>query len=80
MPVLREHLAAFVAAEPEALVFPGQRGQPLRASNFNKMSAWPYAVSAIGAEGLHIHDLRHTVITSRPTAARPARPDNADGP
>jgi integrase len=24
------------------------------------MSAWPYAVRAIGAEGLHFHDLRHT--------------------
>jgi integrase len=24
------------------------------------MSAWPYAVRSIGAEGLHFHDLRHT--------------------
>jgi integrase len=24
------------------------------------MSAWPYAVKSIGAEGLHVHDLRHT--------------------
>lgn len=24
------------------------------------MSAWPQAVKAIGAEGLHFHDLRHT--------------------
>jgi hypothetical protein len=24
------------------------------------MSAWPHAVRAIGAEGLHFHDLRHT--------------------
>jgi integrase len=24
------------------------------------MSAWPYAVRAIGAKGLHFHDLRHT--------------------
>ena len=24
------------------------------------MSAWPHAVQAIGAKGLHIHDLRHT--------------------
>ena len=34
-------------------------GGPLRRSNF-KMSAWPHAVRAIGAKGLHIHDLRHT--------------------
>jgi integrase len=32
----------------------------MRRSNFNKMSAWPHAVRAIGAEGLHFHDLRHT--------------------
>lgn len=24
------------------------------------MSAWPYSVRSIGAEGLHFHDLRHT--------------------
>ncbi len=35
-------------------------GVPLRRSNFNKMSAWHYAVRSIGAEGLHVHDLRHT--------------------
>lgn len=32
---------------PGALAFPGQQGQPLRRSNFNKMSAWPYAVKSI---------------------------------
>jgi integrase len=32
----------------------------MRRSNFNKMSARPHAVRAIGAEGLHFHDLRHT--------------------
>jgi hypothetical protein len=41
-------------------VFPGAKGAPLRRSNFNKTSAWPYAVKSIGAEGLHVHDLRHT--------------------
>ncbi len=35
-------------------------GGPLRRGNFNKMSAWPYAVRSIGAKGLHFHDLRHT--------------------
>jgi integrase len=57
---LREHLAAFVGVEPGALVFPGQKGMPLRRSNFNKMSGWPYAAASIGAAGLHVHDLRHT--------------------
>jgi integrase len=32
----------------------------LRRGNFNKMSAWPYAVRSVGADGLHFHDLRHT--------------------
>jgi integrase len=57
---MREHLSLFVSPEAEALVFPGVKGGPLRRSNFNKMSAWPHAVRAIGAEGLHFHDLRHT--------------------
>lgn len=59
IPALREHLAAFVADEPGALVFPGQMGGPLRRGNFNKMSSWPHAARAIGVEGLHFHDLRH---------------------
>jgi integrase len=60
IPALREHLSVFVKDEPGSLVFPGVKGGPLRRSNFNKMSAWPYAVKSIGAEGLHVHDLRHT--------------------
>jgi integrase len=60
VPVLREHLSRFVRDEPGALAFPGVKGRPLRRGNFNRMSAWPYAVRAIGAEGLHFHDLRHT--------------------
>ena len=60
IPVLSEHLSVFVKDEPGALVFPGAMGGPLRRGNFNRMSAWPYAVRSIGAEGLHFHDLRHT--------------------
>jgi len=60
IPILRQHLSIFVKAEPGALVFPGAMGGPLRRGNFNRMSAWPYAVRSIGAEGLHFHDLRHT--------------------
>jgi len=44
----------------DALIFPGVKGGPLRRSNFNKMSARIHAVRAIGAEGLHFHDLWHT--------------------
>ena len=60
IPVLSEHLSIFVKDEPGALVFPGVMGGPLRRGNFNRMSAWPYAVRSIGAEGLHFDDLRHT--------------------
>jgi integrase len=60
IPVLSEHLSVFVKDEPRALVFPGAKGGPLRRGNFNRMSAWSYAVKSIGAEGLHFHDLRHT--------------------
>jgi integrase len=60
IPLLREHLAVYVKSDPGALFFPGVMGGPLRRGNFNRMSAWPQAVKAIGAEGLHFHDLRHT--------------------
>ena len=57
---LREHLAVYVAPAPGALLFTGVKGGPPRRSNFNKMSAWPHVVRAVGAEGLHFRDLRHT--------------------
>jgi integrase len=60
VPVLREHMSLFVGPEADALIFAGVKGGPLRRSNFNKMAAWPHAVHAIGAAGLHFHDLRHT--------------------
>ena len=60
VPDLNAHLAIYVKDEPGALVFPGAKGGPIRRGNFNKMSAWPQAVAAIGMPGLHFHDLRHT--------------------
>jgi integrase len=60
VPMLRKHLSLYVGPDPGALVFAGVHGGPIRRSNFNKMSAWPHAVRAIGADGLHFHDLRHT--------------------
>ena len=35
-------------------------GGPLRRANFNRQAGWPQAVNAIGASGLHLHDLRHS--------------------
>jgi integrase len=60
IPALREHLELFASSGSASLVFPGAKGGPLRRSNFNKMTAWPYAVRSIGVAGLHFHDLRHT--------------------
>ena len=60
VPVLTEHLATYVGPAPEALVFPGPLGGPLRRGNFNRQSGWPHAVAAIGTSGRHFHDLRHT--------------------
>jgi integrase len=57
---LRDHLAEFVAPEPTALVFTGAKGVPMRRSSFNPRVGWMTAVEAIGAPGLHFHDLRHT--------------------
>ena len=60
LPALIEHLAIFTGPEPDALVFPGPMGGPLRRGNFNRQAARPQAMTAIGASGLHFHDLRHT--------------------
>jgi integrase len=60
VPALRDHLAIFTGSEADALVFPGPMGGPLRRGNFNRQAGWPQAVTAIGASGLHFHDLRHT--------------------
>lgn len=57
---LAAHLATTVGSEPDALVFAGDTGVPLRRSNFNRQCRWPQSVAAIGAPGLHFHDLRHT--------------------
>jgi hypothetical protein len=59
LPELRDHLAAFAKPGPGALVFPGAKGDPLRRGNFNRSASWPQAVAAMGAPGLHRHDLRH---------------------
>jgi hypothetical protein len=59
-PLLQEHLSRFAGPAPGALVFSGAKGGPLRRRNFNKFSGWPHAVQAIGAGGLHFHDVRHT--------------------
>ncbi|GAA4217003.1 site-specific integrase [Actinocatenispora rupis] len=57
---LRRHLAEYAGDEPTAWVFTGERGGPVKRSNFNQLVGWKDAVAKIGKPGLHFHDLRHT--------------------
>ncbi|MGW4643428.1 site-specific integrase [Sphaerisporangium sp. NPDC004334] len=57
---LREHLGVYVKDEPDALVFPGVKGGPIRRSGFNTRTRWVDVVKEMGLPGLHFHDLRHT--------------------
>ena len=47
-------------ADPDTLVFTGDKGGPMQRGNFNKRVKWAENVAAVGAPGLHFHDLRHT--------------------
>ncbi len=58
LPAIREHLATFTAPDPDALVFTGEKGGPLRPHVLQKH--WPRARLAAGRPDLHLHDLRHT--------------------
>ena len=55
---LADHMRRYVGAEPDAVVFTGPKGAPLRRGNWN--SKWNAVRIAVGCEGLHFHDLRHT--------------------
>ncbi|MFF5295000.1 tyrosine-type recombinase/integrase [Paractinoplanes globisporus] len=60
LPVLKQHMGAYVGKAADAFVFTGESGRTLWRGNFNKLVKWPESVAAIGAAGLHFHDLRHT--------------------
>ncbi len=55
---LRWHLACFVKAEDDALVFTSPTGSPLRHGNFRRRD-WLAALEKTGLTGIHFHDLRH---------------------
>ena len=57
MPDLREHLDWLPSSA--ALVFASSTGSPLAHSNF-RQRIWLPALAAVGLEGVHLHDLRHT--------------------
>jgi integrase len=54
---LREHLDWLPASA--ALVFASSTGSPLSHSNFRNR-VWLPSLAAVGLEGVHLHDLRHT--------------------
>ncbi|MEP6697311.1 MAG: site-specific integrase [Pseudonocardiales bacterium] len=61
VPVMREHLAAYVEDGTEALIFTGSRGAALRRTNFHKAASWADNIKAAGLPShFHFHDLRHT--------------------
>ena len=58
--VLQGHISQYVGPDSDSLVFTGDKGGPVRRSNFNRRVGWTDAVAAVDATGLHFHDLRHT--------------------
>jgi integrase len=57
VPDIAAHLEDLVGVEPDALVFTGQKGSPLRPHVLQK--AWVRAKAEVGLGDLHLHDLRH---------------------
>jgi integrase len=60
MPDLLAHLDEYVRPDPDALVFTGPKGAPVRRGNFHSLMGWVEARAKIGVPGLHFHDLRYT--------------------
>jgi integrase len=58
---LRTHLEAIGATDPDALLFTGTKGGPLRRGVWVK--EWDAARTATGNAGLRFHDLRHSALT-----------------
>ena len=57
VPDLQDHLEW--VPFPVSLVFCSSTGTPLSHSNFRRR-VWLPALAAVGLEGVHVHDLRHT--------------------
>jgi integrase len=60
IPMLKQHMDSYVGDKPDAFVFTGESGRTVWRGTFNKLVKWTEAVAAVGAPGLHFHDLRHT--------------------
>jgi integrase len=57
VPDVEAHLEGFVGAKPDALVFTGEKGGPIRPHVLQK--AWVKAKVEAGLTQFHLHDLRH---------------------
>ena len=61
IPELEYHLATWIGPGPQASVFTGEKGGPLRKCVWQR--EWDRARQAAGLPGLHLHDLRHVAGT-----------------
>jgi integrase len=61
IPEIDAHLAAYVLADADAVVFTGEKGGPLRDHVWQ--AKWAKARDALGLGDLHFHDLRHVANT-----------------
>lgn len=58
-PDILAHLESYVGKKPDAYVFTGLRGNPLRRSNFTQIVKWSKVAASVGLSGMRFHDLRH---------------------
>lgn len=61
IPAVEAHLARWVAPEPDAYVFTGTHGGPLRVCMWQR--DWTRARRSLGLDGVRLHDLRHVAGT-----------------
>lgn len=66
---VREHLANFVDAAPDSVLFKPPKTCHLNEKTFRR--AWAPALKSIGREGFRIHDMRHTAISYATMVASP---------
>jgi integrase len=58
---IEDHLAQWVSSKPDALLFVGEKGGPIRAGVWQR--EWDRARRSVGLPALHLHDLRHVAGT-----------------
>ncbi|MGL5857489.1 MAG: hypothetical protein ACRC35_03635 [Angustibacter sp.] len=67
------HLDRYVDVDPDALVFTGPKGAPIRRGNFNPLVRWGEAVAAAGVPGCG------STTCGTPATRWPRRPGSAPG-